>query len=68
MAQVVSHQPLTTESRVWARSLLGFVVDKLALGQFLLQVLQFSPVNIIPPSLCIQGMNSMSISGSSSET
>jgi hypothetical protein len=29
----------------------GFVVDKVALGQALLGVLRFSPVNIIPPSL-----------------
>jgi hypothetical protein len=29
----------------------GFVVDKLALGQVSLQVLPFSPVNIIPPLL-----------------
>jgi hypothetical protein len=31
----------------------GFVVDKLALGQVFLQVLQFSPANIIPPLLHI---------------
>jgi hypothetical protein len=29
----------------------GFVVDKVALGQVFLRVLLFSPVNIIPPSL-----------------
>jgi hypothetical protein len=29
----------------------GFVVDKVALGQVFLRVLWFSPVNIIPPSL-----------------
>jgi hypothetical protein len=29
----------------------GFVVDKLALGQVFLRVLRFSTVNIIPPSL-----------------
>jgi hypothetical protein len=29
----------------------GFVVDKVALGQVFLRVLRFSPVNIIPPSL-----------------
>jgi hypothetical protein len=28
----------------------GFVVDKVALGQVFLQVLRFSPVTIIPPS------------------
>jgi hypothetical protein len=30
---------------------MGFVVDKVALGQIFLRVLRFSPVNIIPPSL-----------------
>jgi hypothetical protein len=30
---------------------MGFVVDKVALGQVFLRVLQFSPVNIIPPLL-----------------
>jgi hypothetical protein len=29
----------------------GFVVEKVALGQVFLRVLRFSPVNIIPPSL-----------------
>jgi hypothetical protein len=29
----------------------GFVVDKVALGQVFLRVLRFSPVDIIPPSL-----------------
>jgi hypothetical protein len=29
----------------------GFVVDKVALGQVFLRVLQFSPLNIIPPWL-----------------
>jgi hypothetical protein len=29
----------------------GFVADKVALGQGYLRVLRFSPVNIIPPSL-----------------
>jgi hypothetical protein len=29
----------------------GFVVDKVALGQVFLWVLRFFPVNIIPPSL-----------------
>jgi hypothetical protein len=31
----------------------GFVVDKVALGQVFLQVLRFSPANIIPPLLHI---------------
>jgi hypothetical protein len=30
---------------------LGFVVDKVALGQVILRIIGFSPVNIIPPSL-----------------
>jgi hypothetical protein len=30
---------------------MGFVVDKVALGQVFLRVIRFSPVNIIPPSL-----------------
>jgi hypothetical protein len=29
----------------------GFVVDKVALGQVFLQVLRFSPINFIPPVL-----------------
>jgi hypothetical protein len=39
----------------------GFVVDKVALGQVFLQVLQFSPINIIPQwliySYITYGMN-----------
>jgi hypothetical protein len=31
----------------------GFVVDKVALGQFFVLVLLFSPVNIIPSALSI---------------
>jgi hypothetical protein len=38
--------PLITAARV---SPMGFVVDKVALGQVFLRVLRFSPVNIIPP-------------------
>jgi hypothetical protein len=50
MAQAVSRRPLTAASRVRARvSTLGFVVDKVALGQVSLRVIKFSPVNIIPP-------------------
>jgi hypothetical protein len=45
----------------------GFVVDKVALGQVCLQVLQFSPFNIIPPllhicSCLIWGMNNEPVS------
>jgi hypothetical protein len=43
MAQIVSRRPLTAEARVRA---LGFVVDKVALGQVFLRVLRVSPVNI----------------------
>jgi hypothetical protein len=51
MAQAVSRQPLTAAARVRAQvKPVGFVVDKVALGQVFLQVLRFSPVNIIPPS------------------
>jgi hypothetical protein len=51
MAQAVSRRPLTAESRV-APGLIrvGFVVEKVALGQVFLRVLRFSPVSIIPPS------------------
>jgi hypothetical protein len=49
----------------------GFVVDRVTLGQIFLRVLRFSSVNIFPPSLSIlihhPGMNDMSVSGSSSE-
>jgi hypothetical protein len=52
MVQVVSRRPLTAEAQVRAWSIhVGFVVDKMALGQVFLRVLRFSPVNIIPPSL-----------------
>jgi hypothetical protein len=46
MAQVVSRRPLTAEARVRAGSIhVGFVVDKVALGQVFLRFLRFSPVN-----------------------
>jgi hypothetical protein len=50
MAQAVSRQPLTAADRVraWVNPV-GFVVDKVALGQVFLRVLRFSTVNIIPP-------------------
>jgi hypothetical protein len=45
MAQVVSRRPLTAETRVRAGSIhVGFVVDKVALGQVFLRVLRFFPV------------------------
>jgi hypothetical protein len=50
----------------------GFMVDKVTLGQVFLRVLRFFPINTIPPSFSILiyrlGMNNMSVSGSSSET
>jgi hypothetical protein len=45
----------------------GFEVDKVALGQDFLKVLQFSPVNIIPPYIT-WGMNKSPAGGRSSET
>jgi hypothetical protein len=46
VAQAVSRRPLTAAARV---NLVGFVVNKVALGQVFLRVLRFFPVNIIPP-------------------
>jgi hypothetical protein len=49
MAQVVSHQPLTTKAWVKFEALhVCFVVDELALGQVFLQILRFFRVSIIP--------------------
>jgi hypothetical protein len=50
MAQAVSRRPLTAAARVRAQvNPVGFVMDKVALGQVFLRVLRFSPANIIPP-------------------
>jgi hypothetical protein len=50
MAQAVSRRPLTAAARFRAQvNSVGFVVDKVALGQVFLRVLRFRPVNIIPP-------------------
>jgi hypothetical protein len=46
IAQVVSHQLLTVAARV--RNQVGSLVDKVALRQVFLRVLQFFPGNIIP--------------------
>jgi hypothetical protein len=49
----------------------GFVVDKVALRQFFLRVLRFTPLSIIPSWLSIPiswGMNMRKFSGRSSET
>jgi hypothetical protein len=52
MAQAVSRRPLTAAAWVRAQvNRVGFVMDKLALGQVFLRVIRFSPVNIIPPWL-----------------
>jgi hypothetical protein len=48
MAQVVSRRPLTAEARVRSRVHVGYVVDKVALGQVFPRVLRFSPVSFIP--------------------
>jgi hypothetical protein len=48
----------------------GFVVEKVALGQVFIRVLWFSPFNIIPPRLnnhIIWRMNNRPIGGQSSE-
>jgi hypothetical protein len=50
VAQAVSRRPLTAAARVHAQvNPMGFVADKVALGQVFLRVLLFSPVNIILP-------------------
>jgi hypothetical protein len=48
MHQAVSRRRLNTEA---GSVRVGFVVDKVALGQVFLRLLRFSPVNIIPPWL-----------------
>jgi hypothetical protein len=46
----LSRQHLTAVAWVHTQvNPVGFVVDKVALGQVFLRVLRFSPVNIIPP-------------------
>jgi hypothetical protein len=45
MAQAVSRRPLTGSVHV------GFMVDKVALGQVFVRVLRISPANFIPPVL-----------------
>jgi hypothetical protein len=50
MAQAVSRRPLTAAAWVRAQvNPVGFVVDKVAVGQVFIRVLRFYPVNIIPP-------------------
>jgi hypothetical protein len=45
MAQVVSRRLLTTEARI--RVHVGFVMDKVTMGQLSLRVLRFSPISVI---------------------
>jgi hypothetical protein len=50
MVQAISRRPLTAAAWIRAQvNPVGFVVDKVALGQVFPLVLRFSPVNIIPP-------------------
>jgi hypothetical protein len=52
MAQAVSRRPLTSEAGFDPGLVhVGFVVDKVALGQGFPRVLRFSPVSFIPPVL-----------------
>jgi hypothetical protein len=71
MAQVVSHRPQTAEARVCAVHV-GFVVDKLALGQVFSELFSFSlSVSFHHGSLysyIIWGMNNRPVGGCSSET
>jgi hypothetical protein len=47
MAQAVSRRPFTAAAWVRAQvNPVGFVADKVALGQVFLRVLRFSPLNI----------------------
>jgi hypothetical protein len=49
MVQAVSRQTLTANARVRSHiSHMGFVVDKVALGDFYLRVLRFCPIRIVP--------------------
>jgi hypothetical protein len=65
-AQAVSRRLLTVEA--WVRVHVGFVVDKVAMGQVFLPGLRFFPVSIIPPllhiHLCISwGIDNGPVSG-----
>jgi hypothetical protein len=70
IAQEVSRRHLTADARLRGR--VGFVVDNVALGQVLLRLHRFSPVNIIPPWLSILiyhlGDKQQLLGGGSSET
>jgi hypothetical protein len=47
---------------------MGFLVDKVALGQIFLRVLRFSPVNFIPPVLHYKEKAEKTSSSSSSSS
>jgi hypothetical protein len=74
MAQAFNHQSLSSRPPTFmpGSDHVGFVVDKVALGQSLLHVLQFSLSISLhygsPYSYIILGMNNMPIGGHSSET
>jgi hypothetical protein len=52
LGSAVSRRRLTAEAQVRSLSVhVGFVVDKVALGQGFPLVLRFSPVSFIPPVL-----------------
>jgi hypothetical protein len=48
---LVANQSLQSPEFLPDSTHMGYVVDKVALGQIFLRVLRFSPVSIIPPSL-----------------
>jgi hypothetical protein len=48
MVQAISRRPLTAEARVPSRVYMGFVVDKVTLGQDFPRLFRFSPVSFIP--------------------
>jgi len=58
--QVISCQPFTTEIYVQRPVNAGFVVDKVSLGEVLLQVLHFLPVSIMALVLHIHSINHLS--------
>jgi hypothetical protein len=51
MDQAVSRRPFTAEARVRSQINVGFVVDKVTLGQVFPRVHRFTAVNFIPPVL-----------------
>jgi hypothetical protein len=63
MAQAVSRRPLTETARVRAQvNAVGFMVDKVALGQVFLRVIRFSPVNIIQRGLLFRKLKKIVLS------